>query len=102
MADKKTAPEVPVKDYAGGWITEKEGTEVPGFLKLAFPVIGLSCAAYLLLYINGDVGQSERGPLVQTLDRTTGDANVLMYVVAVLALIFVVSVVTFAWRKHHE
>ena len=42
MADKKT-PEV--KDYAGGWITEKKGTEVPGFLKLAFPIIGLSCVA---------------------------------------------------------
>jgi hypothetical protein len=92
MADK-------LKDYAGGWITEKKGTEVPGFLKLAFPVIGLSCVAYLILYINGEVGHSERGPLVQAFDRVTGDANGLMYLVAALALTFVITVVLFAIRK---
>jgi len=27
--------ETKIKDYAGGWITEREGTTVPGFLKLA-------------------------------------------------------------------
>ena len=100
VADHK--PEIPVKDYAGGWITEKKGTEVPGFLKLAFPVIGLSATAYLVLYINGEVSHSERGPLIQAFDRVTGDANGLMYGVAALALIFVVSVVMFAWRKSHE
>ena len=99
MADKKAPPEIPVKDYAGGWITEKKGTQPPGFLKLAFPIIGLSGTAYLVLYINGDVGNSERGPLIQQFDRVTGDANGLMYVVALLALIFVVSVVLFAFRK---
>lgn len=95
MADKKQE----IKDYAGGWITEKEGTEVPGFLKLAFPIIGLSCTAYLILYINGEVNHSERGPLVQAMDKVTGDANGLMYFVALLALIFVVSVLMFAYRK---
>ncbi len=99
MADKKTSPEVPVKDYAGGWITEKKGTEVPGFLKLAFPVIGLSCVAYLILYINGEVNHSERGPLVQALDRVTGDGNAVVYLTTALALIFVVTVVAFAIRK---
>src|SRR5579871_144560 len=85
---------VPVKDYAGGWITEKKGTEVPGFLKLAFPIIGVGCTAYLILYINGDVGNSDRGPLIQQLDKVTGDANAFMYGVAVLALVFVVTVVS--------
>jgi hypothetical protein len=93
MDDKK------LKDYAGGWITEKKGTEVPGFLKLAFPIIGLSGFLYLILYINGDVNQSERGPLIQAFNRTTGDANGLMYLVAGLVLIFVVTVVLFAIRK---
>ncbi|MCX6624704.1 MAG: hypothetical protein NTY38_27310 [Acidobacteria bacterium] len=103
MADKKPVPVLPVKDYAGGWISEKKGTEVPGFLKLAFPVIGLSATAYLLLYINGEVGHAERGPLVLALDKVTGDANGLMYLVAVLAFVFVITVVLFAIRKsEHE
>ena len=45
MSDEKKE----LKDYAGGWITERKGTDVPGFLKLAFPVIGLGCVAYLFL-----------------------------------------------------
>ena len=94
MADDKD-----IKDYAGGWITEKKGTEVPGFLKLAFPVIGLSSVAYLILYINGEVDHSERGPLVRAFDQVTGDANGLMYVVFALAAVFVVTVVLFAFRK---
>jgi hypothetical protein len=99
MADNKTAAEIPVKDYAGGWISEKKGTEVPGFLKLAFPVIGLSAFAYILLFMNGETGHSERGPLVQQLNQVTGDANVLMYGVAAAALLFVIIVVSFAFRK---
>lgn len=100
MADKKTAAEVPLKDYAGGWITEKKGTEVPGFLKLAFPIIGLSCFAYILLFMNGETTHSDRGPFVQQLNRVTGDANTLMFGVAALALVFVVIVVSFAFRRH--
>ncbi len=98
MADKN---ELPVKEYAGGWITEKKGTEVPGFLKLAFPVIGLGCTAYLLLYINGEVDHADRGPFVQALDKVTGDANGLMIAIAAMALIFVITVVLFAIRKSH-
>jgi hypothetical protein len=94
MADKQE-----LKDYAGGWISEKKGTEAPGFLKLAIPIIGVSGFAYLLLYINGDVNQSERGPYVQALDKVTGDANGLMYAVAALVFVFVVIVSLFAIRK---
>ncbi len=104
MADKKASAEVPLKDYAGGWITEKKNTQVPGFLKLAFPVIGVSAASYLILYINGEVSHSERGPFVQAMDKVTGDANGLMYLVAALAFAFVVTVVLFAIRdsKHED
>ena len=100
MADKNA---IPVKDYAGGWITEKKNTEVPGFLKLAFPVIGLGATAYLILYINGEVSHADRGRFVQALDKVTGGADGLMYLVAVLAFVFVVTVVLFAIRKSaHE
>ena len=101
MNENKTAPELPVKDYAGGWITEKQGTDVPPFLKLAFPVIGLSCVAYIVIYMNGEIAHAERGPLVQTMNRATMGNDAFMYAVAVLALIFVIVVVSFAFRKPH-
>ena len=34
-----------IKEYADGWITEREGTEVPGFLKLAYIVIAGGASA---------------------------------------------------------
>jgi Na+/H+ antiporter NhaC len=95
-------PEEDLKEYAGGWMTERKGTDVPPFLKFAFPVIGLSCVAYLILYINGDVNQAERGTLVQQLNRATGFSPVLMYLIALLLLIYVIWVVIFAIRKFHE
>jgi hypothetical protein len=101
MNENKTTPELPVKDYAGGWITEKQGTDVPPFLKFAFPVIGLSCVAYIVIYMNGEIAHAERGPLVQAMNRSTMGNDALMYAVAVLALIFVVVVVSFAFRKPH-
>ncbi len=95
MPDQK--PEL--KSYADNWITEKEGTEPPGFLKLAIPIIGISCVAYIILYMHGETTHSERGPLVQTLNRATEGSDTFMYAVAFLALAFVVIVVTFAVRK---
>src|SRR6266496_4449893 len=92
----------PIKEYAGGWITEREGTEVPGFLKLAFLVIGGSCLAYLLLFMNGETGNAERGPLVQQLNAATGNSAALMYAVWAMMLAFAVIVVLFAVRRSHE
>ena len=91
-----------LKDYAGGWIKERKGTDAPVFLKLAFPIIGLGCVAYLIVYMNGEVNHSERGELVKQFNAATTSADGLMYVVAALALIFVVIAVFFAIRKFHE
>ena len=34
-----------VKEYADGWITERKGTDVPTFLKIAYPTSrGLNCS----------------------------------------------------------
>lgn len=88
-----------IKEYADGWITEREGTEVPGFLKLAFPVIGLFCCGYLVVYMNGEVSHSDRGALVQAFNRITGTADGLMYFVTALAVIYVLIAVLFAIRK---
>lgn len=105
MSDTKSkaaAPKEDLKEYAGGWITERKGAPVPGFLKLAFPVIGLFCAAYLVVYMNGEVDHSDRGVLVRAFNSMTIPADTLMYIVAALALIYVVLVVSFAIRKFHE
>ena len=90
------------KDYAGGWITEKKGTDVPPFLKLAFPVIGLGCIAYIVIYMNGEVGHAERGAFVRQMNAATGASDAFMYVVAALATAFVFTVLAFTYRKPHE
>lgn len=96
MSDEKKEQ---IKDYAGGWITEREGQPIPGFLKLAFPIIGLFGIAYLIVYMNGEVNHSDRGALVQAFNKSTGTADWLMYAVAALVAVYVVITVTFALRK---
>jgi H+/Cl- antiporter ClcA len=91
-----------IKEYADGWITEREGTDVPAFLKLAFILIGLGCTAYFIVYMNGEVNDSDRGPLVQAFNRMTEGADPLMYVVAAMGLIFTIIVVRFAFSKFHD
>ena len=91
-----------LKEYAGGWITEREGTDIPGFLKLAFPIIAFGCTAYLVMYMYGEVSHSERGQLVQAFNAATQTSDGLMYAVAALALVFGVIVVKFAFGKSHE
>jgi len=90
-----------IKEYAGGWITEREGTEVPGFLKLAFPVIAVCCIAYIFIYLNGETTNTDRGVLVQKLNEVTQSSNGFMYLVGALAALFAVIVVTFTLRKSH-
>jgi len=59
---------------------ERKGTGVPGFLKLAFPIIGAAVVIYLAVFTNGEIHHSTRGPLVQQLNAVTGTANGFMYV----------------------
>ena len=86
-------------EYAGGWITEQKGTGIPGFLKLAFPIILISVIAYLFLYMNGEVTHSTRGNLVQQLNAVTGHANTFMYVVLALIAAYVVVLLAFLYKK---
>jgi hypothetical protein len=88
-----------IKDYADGWITEQEGTEIPGFLKLAIPVIALGALAYFFMYMYGEVNHPDRGPLVRTLNAATEASGTLMYAIAALIVIFGVIVVAFALGK---
>ncbi len=96
--NEEKKPEV-LKEYAGGWMTERQGQPIPTFLKIAFPIIGLSSVSYLVIYMNGETTHSERGPLVQAFNRATTSADPLMYIVAALAFVFVVVAATYAVRK---
>ena len=91
-----------IKDYADGWITEQEGTEIPGFLKLAFPVIAIGCLVYFFTYMYGEVNHPDRGPLVRTLNAATEASGTLMYAIAALIVIFGVIVVVFSLGKSHH
>jgi hypothetical protein len=94
--------ETKIKDYAGGWMTEREGTDVPGFLKFAIPVIAFGCAAYFFLYMNGEVDHADRGSLVRAMNAATETSAALMYGIEALIVAFGVIVVAFAIAKPHE
>ena len=94
--------ETKIKDYAGGWITEREGTQVPGFLKLAFPVIAFGAAAYFLVFMNGEVDHPDRGGLVRAMNAATQASAGLMYCVEAMIVVFGVIVVAFAVAKPHK
>jgi hypothetical protein len=91
-----------IKDYADGWITEQAGTEVPGFLKLAFIVIACSALAYFFIYMNGEVNHEGRGHLVRAMNAATEASATLMYAVAALIVVFGVIVVAFSFGKSHD
>ncbi len=88
-----------LKEYAGGWITEREGTEVPRFLKLAFIVIAAGALAYFFVYMYGEVNHPERGPLVRAMNAATQASAGLMYAIAALIVVFGIIVVVFSFGK---
>jgi hypothetical protein len=94
-------PDTKIKEYADGWITEREGTPIPGFLKLAFIVISFGAVGYFLLFMNGEVDHPERGPLVRAFNAATEASAALMYVIAGMIVIFGVIVVAVSLRKPH-
>jgi hypothetical protein len=88
-----------IKEYADGWITEREGTDIPGFLKFAYIVIAGGCLAYFFIYMYGEVNHPERGPLVRALNAATEASAGLMYAIAALIVVFGVIVVVFSFGK---
>jgi len=100
MADKK--PTVEVSEIAGGWITEKKGTDVPAFLKGAYFVIFLGAAIYFVIYMYGEVDHSDRGPLVRQFNAATNTSEGLMYGIVALCVLMFIGMVIFAFGKVHE
>jgi len=89
-----------IKEYAGGWITEREGTIIPPFLKLAYIVIAGGCLAYFFLYMYGETSHPDRGALVQAFNAATQASAGLMYAIAAMIVVFGVIVVAFSFGKH--
>ena len=100
MADKK--PEHDVKEIAGGWMTERVGTDAPTFLKFATPVIAACAIIYAVVFMNGEVTHTTRGKLVQQFNAATQSSNAFMYFVAALIAIYLIIVTMYAWSKPHE
>ncbi|HBL30524.1 MAG TPA: hypothetical protein DD490_27125 [Acidobacteria bacterium] len=61
----------PVHEMAGGWITERKGTPVPLFLKLAYVGFSLFGLYYLFTYYKGELGHATRGALVGAFNQTS-------------------------------
>ncbi len=99
MSDKKQDE---LKEYAEGWITERKGTEVPMFLKIAYIFIIGGCLTYLIVFMNGEVNHSERGVLVQTFNAATESSPGLMYAIAGIGVVYFIVVIGFVFRKFHE
>lgn len=91
-----------IKSYADGWMTERKGTEIPAFLKVAYILIACGGLAYFLIYMNGEVNHSTRGALVRQFNSVTQSSPGLMYFVAALIAIFAIITVKFAFGKFHE
>ncbi len=91
-----------LKEYAGGWITEREGTTVPGFLKFAYIVIAGGALAYFFAYMYGEVDHPDRGALVRAMNAATEASGTLMYAIAAMVLVFGIIVVVFSFGKPHD
>jgi len=104
MAETKVVkePETDIHEYADGWISERKGTGVPAFLKLAYIVIIAGVLAYFFIYMNGEVSHSDRGFLVQQFNRATTAAPLLMYAIIAMVAVYAVIVVAFAFKAVHK
>lgn len=99
---KSDKPQTEIKEYAEGWITERKGTDVPAFLKVAYIFIIGGCLTYLIVFMNGEVNHSERGVLVQAFNAVSQSSSGLMYAVAAIGAVYFIVVIGFVFRKFHE
>lgn len=96
----KPAQDAPkVHELAGGWITERAGTPIPAFLKIAYVGLGLFGLFYLFKYSMGEVDHATRGPLVQQLNQVSSQPPTAWIIfLAVVLGAFVIGLLAFAFR----
>ncbi len=98
--EKKESTEL--HEYAGGWMTERKGTDAPIFLKIVSPIIAACAVLYLIVFMNGEVGNATRGRLVQQFNAATMSSSGFMYVVAALIAVYVVILGMFMFGKSEQ
>jgi len=91
-----------LKEYADGWITEQEGTDVPRFLKFAYIVIAAGALTYFLVYMYGEVNHPDRGALVRAMNAATEASGGLMYAIAAMIVVYGIVVVAFSFGNSHD
>jgi hypothetical protein len=92
-----------VHEIAGGWITERAGTPIPVFLKIAYVGFCLFGLIYLFIYRFGEVDHATRGPLVQQLNQVADQPPAAWIVfLGVVLFTFVVGLLAFAFRSREE
>jgi len=91
-----------IHQYADGWISERKGTGVPGFLKFAYIVIAAGVIAYFVIYMNGEVNHSDRGFLVRQFNQVSQAAPGLMWAVIAMVVVYALIVVGFAFKAVHK
>ncbi len=97
MTEKHEGEEV--HELAGGWITERVGTPIPGFLKLAYVFFSLFGVYYLFAYWKGETTHATRGALVKEINgvmETPGTP--WLGFLAVVLVLFVAGLWAFAFR----
>ena len=101
MSEKNEPQEV--HEVAGGWITERKGTSVPLFLKLAYAGFCVFGLIYLFRYWAGETAHATRGPLVQESNKImTVPAGLPLYVIAALLIVFVGCLFFLAFLRKSE
>ncbi len=100
MSDNNKQDEI--KEYADGWITERKGTDVPAFLKVAYVFIIGGAVTYLIIFMNGEVNHSDRGVLVRIFNAATHSSPALMYTIAAIIIVYLLILMSFVLRKFHE
>lgn len=91
-----------VREYAEGWISERKGTSVPGFLKIAYVIIAGGAITYFIKYMFGEVDHETRGSLVRAFNEATQSSSGLMYGIAGLIIVYAIILAIFAFGKAHE
>ena len=89
-----------VHELAGGWITERVGTPIPLFLKLAYVGFSIFGLYYLFAYWTGEVGHSSRGAFVEEFNQAVDlPGGVWLAVIAVALAAFVVGLLLYTFRQ---
>lgn len=92
-----------VHEIAGGWITERVGTPIPVFLKIAYVGFCLFGLIYLFIYRFGEVDHATRGPLVQQLNQVADQPPMAwIFFLGVVLVAFVAGLLAFAFRSREE